>query len=489
MINKDRSRLESLSRVIRDVDSAPDMETALRIVVERTREIMQADVCAVYFTEHERQRHVIVATDGLSPTVVGHVQFDLRKGLIGKVAESIKPVNLDDISEQLDQGFIQQSGAGHFHGFLGVPITHRGKVQGVLVVRQRAARRFDDADAAFLATLAVQLGGAIAYAKASGELSSVCRPDGSGPVVLEGLSGAPGIAVGTGVLVFPLADLDTVPNRKPDDPTSEEQHLRKAVEQVQEEVRRLSKNFDGLSPADRALFDAYALILNDPEIVETTVQRIHQGNWAVGALRQAIEMYTQRFDEMEDPYLRETGADIRGLGNRILAYLQGASVNMGNYPSNTILIGRQLSAIDLGLTPLDRLRGIISAESSPQSHLAILARALGIPAVMGLGNIPLEHMDNQEVVADGTQGCVYLRPNHQLREEIERLICEERDHEEDLKMQRDLPSKTNDGFEVFLYTNVRTYRLDRTLVRLELACSAPNCRSCSTTDFLASRSR
>ena len=455
MKNRDHSKLESLARVIREVDSAPDMETALRIVVERTRKIMAADVCTIYFTEHERQRHVIVATEGLSPIVVGHVEFSFHEGLIGRVAESTKPVNLDCVPEQLDQGFVQQTAAGRFHGFLGVPITHRSKVQGVLVVRQRAARQFDDADAAYLTTLAAQLGSAIAYAKASGELCSLCRPDGARPDLIEGLPGAPGIAIGTGVVVFPPADLGAVPNRKPEDPRAEEQRLRNAVAQTQEEVRQLSEDLDEtLSAADRALFDAYALILDSPEIVEATVVRIHQGNWAPGALRQTIEEHARRFDEMDDPYLRERGADIRGIGNRILVHLQGVSVTTSDYPSNTILIGRQLSAIDLGLAPLDRLRGIISAEGSSLSHSAILARAFGIPAVMGVQNTPLEHLDSQEVIADGTQGRIYLRPNPPLRKEIERLIGEERDLEEDLKALLDLPSKTKNGVVVSLYTNV-----------------------------------
>jgi phosphotransferase system enzyme I (PtsP) len=255
-------------------------------------------------------------------------------------------------------------------------------------------------------------------------------------------------------VVFSPADQGVIPNRKPEDPGTEELRLRQAVSQAQEEVRRLSEDLGGsLSTADLALFDAYALILDSPEIVEATVERIHQGNWAPGALRQTIEVYTRRFDEMEDPYLRERGSDIRQLGNRILVHLQGASDTVGDYPSNTILIGRQLSAIDLGLAPLDRLRGIISEEGTSLSHSAILARALGIPAVMGVQNTPLKHLDNQEVVVDGTQGRIYLRPNPQLREEIEHLIYEERDLEEDLKSLRDLPSKTKDGVEVFLYTN------------------------------------
>ena len=455
MKNRDRSKLESLARVIREVDSAPDMETALRVVVERTREIMAADVCTVYFTEHERQRHVIVATDGLSPTVVGHVQFGFGNGLIGRVAESTKPVNLDHVPVQLDEGFVQQSGAGRFHGFLGVPLTHRSKVQGVLVVRQRAARRFDDAAGAFLTTLAAQLGGAIAYAKASGDLCSLCRPDGAEPGRLEGLPGAPGIAEGTGIVVFPPADLGAVPNRQPQDPGAEEQSLRDAVACVQAEIRRLAEDLDGtLSPVDRALFDAYALMLNSPDIVDTTVARIHQGNWAPGALRQTIEAHTRRFEEMDDPYLRERGGDIRDLGNRLLVHLQGTSGTIGDYPASTILIGHQLSAIDLGLAPRERLRGIISAEGSSLSHVAILARALGIPAVMGVGRTPLGHLDGQEVVVDGTRGRVYLRPNPRVRQAIKRLIREERALQKDLKILQRLPSKTKDGVEVPLYTNV-----------------------------------
>lgn len=451
----EHSKLASLARLIREVDSAPDMETALRVVVERTRVLMAVDACSIYFTEHERRRHVVVATAGLAPTVVGQVQFGFGKGLIGRVAESALPINLEHVPEAPHQEFVRQSGSGPFHGFLGVPITHRGEVLGVLVVRQRVVRRFDDADTAILTTLAVQLGGAIAYARASGDLCGLCRPDGAERGWIEGLPGAPGIAMGTGVVVFSSTDLAAVPNRKPEDPRMEEQHLRQAVTRVQEEIRQLSADLDGtLSAADRALFDAYALILDSPEIVEATVARIHQENWAPGALRQTIEGYTRHFDAMEDPYLRERGADIRGLGNRILAHLRGGSGTTGDDPSSIILIGHQLNAIDLGLAPRDRVRGLISAEGSSLSHLSILARALGIPAVVGIGRIPLEHLDGQEVVVDGNRGWVYPRPNPTLRQEIERLIREEWGLESDLKTLRDLPAKTLDGMEVFLHTNV-----------------------------------
>jgi len=450
----DLSKLESLTRLIREVNAAPDIETALRFVVNRTREVMSADVCTIYFTYHDSQRHVIVATNGLAPEVVGQVQIGFGTGLIGMVAESTTAVNLDDVSEELDKGFVQQAGAGRFHGFLGVPITHRGTVLGVLVVRQRTVRRFEDADAAFLTTLAAQLGGAIAYARASGDLCTLCGPASPQVGRFDGLAGAPGIAVGTGVVIYPPADLRAVPDRPAVNAAREEQRFRDAVDHVQREVRRLRQDVDQtLSPMDRALFDTYALILDSPQIVEATVERIHQGNWAPGALRQTIERHTRRFDDMQDPYLRERGADIRHLGDRILLHLQGQSGTTVEYPADAILIGRQLSTIDLGLVPRERLRGIISAEGSGLSHAAILARALGIPAVMGVVAPHLEQWDGRELVVNGHRGLVYVSPSVPLRHEAERLIDEERVLAEHLKSLRNLPSTTTDGVVVALYTN------------------------------------
>ncbi len=453
MVSK-RFNLESLSRVIQQVDRAPGIETALRVLVERTRELMATDVCSVYFTEYATRRHVMVATSGLEPSVLGHVQFGFGKGLIGKVAESANPINLDHVPQPLDQGFVEQSGAGRYHGFLGVPITHRSQVLGVLVVRQRAVRRFSDTDTAILTTLAAQLGGAIAYARVSGMLCSLCHPDDAESGQLEGVVGAPGIAMGIGVSVFSSSDLGAVPSRQAQNIEREEQRLHAAVACVQEELGRLSEDWQGTLPAaDRALFDAYALMLNSPEIVDTTVQHIRQGDWAPGALRQTVELYCRRFEEMDDPYLRERSADIRDLGNRILVHLQDAAVTRDGYPESTILIGHQLSAIDLGLAPRECLRGIISAEGSALSHVVILARALGIPAVVGVGRTPLERLDGQDVVVDGSRGQVYLRPSLQLRAEIERLIHEERVLEKDLQQLRHLPARTTDGVEVLLYTN------------------------------------
>ena len=451
--SKHSHRLEALTRIVREVDSATDLDTALGVIVRRTREVMAADVCTIYFTDHEQRRHVFAATDGLSPDLVGHVQAGFGQGLIGQVADSSLPVNLAQVPQELDREFLAQSGTVRYHAFLGVPVTHKRRVQGVLLVRQRKARRFDDADEAFLTTLAAQLGSAIAFAKANGEMCSLCRRDTGGTRRLEGLPGAPGLAVGKGIVVF-AADLQAVPDRIPDDPFAEESRFRQAVSSVRAEITRIADDLGGtLSPADRALFDAYVLMLDSPELRDTVVQRIHLGNWAPGALRQTIETHAQRFELMDDTYLRERAMDVRELGTRLLLRLQGASAHLEDCPPGSILIGRRIGAIDLGLVPPGRIRGIISAEGSSLSHVAIIARALGLPAVVGVADLPLTALDGQEIIVDGNNGKIYLRPDPALRQAFTSLIEEEQALSESLASLRGLPAQTLDGVEVALYTN------------------------------------
>ncbi len=446
-------RLEELTRIVHEVDSAPDLDSALRVIVRRTREVMAADVCTVYFTVHDQQRHVVAATDGLSAKLVGQVHAGFGRGLISQVADSSRPVNMDHVPEELDQEFLTQTGAGHYHGFLGVPVIHKRQVQGVLLVRQREARRFDDADEAFLTTLAAQLGSAIAYARANGEICKLCSVNAEESRRFDGLPGAPGVAIGKGFVAF-TTDLQAVPDRQPEDPGREERNFRHAVSSVRAEITRIADNLKAsLSAADHALFDAYALMLDSPEIVDSVVQRIHQGNWAPGALRQTIETHAQRFDSMEDPYLHERATDIRELGTRLLLRLQGRTTRLEDCPPNSILIGSQISAIDLGMIPPGRLLGIISTEGSSLSHAAIVARALHLPAVVGIENLPLSVLDGQELVVDGNLGQIYLRPNSTLRKAFTTLMEEECELSESLSTLQDLPAMTPDGMEVLLYTN------------------------------------
>jgi phosphotransferase system enzyme I (PtsP) len=447
-------QLNELARIVREVDTAPDLEHALHVLVRRTREFMGVDVCTVYFTVEDEKRHVVVATEGLSSHTIGNLECGFGKGLIGRIAESLQPLNLEQVPQELDRDFLRQTGAEPYQSFLGVPIVHKTHLQGVLVVRQRTQRRFKDADEALLITLSAQLGAAIAFAKASGEWCSLCRSGQAMPGRIEGLAGAPGLAIGQGMVVFGTSPIARIPDRAVEDIETEVDRLSAAIRDVREEMTSLDSSLAGsLSELERALFDAYGMLLDSSEIMSAVLDGIHQGNWAAGSVSRVFEAYASRFDAMPDPYLRERAGDIRALGGRLASRLLGDSAGLAFGQTATVLIGECLSAIDIGQARQGNLVGIISGDGSPLSHAAILARALGIPAVMGVAGLPLGQLNGQELVVDGTVGQAHLRLSPAMRQAFEQAITDRQRKLSTIESIRGLEAITVDGVEVDLFIN------------------------------------
>ncbi|MBI5460957.1 MAG: phosphoenolpyruvate--protein phosphotransferase [Gammaproteobacteria bacterium] len=447
--------LDVLRRIILEVNAAPDLDQALNIIVQRVKKAIQVDVASVYLSDFQLQQHILMATDGFNPQAVGRVRLAFGEGLISIVTERAEPLNLEDGSAHPRYRRIVETGEERYHGFLGVPIIQHKKVLGVLVVRQRAMRKFAENEETFMVTLAAQLAGAIIHAEASGGFARLFKDVGGAPFTLKGLPGAPGVAIGRALVVYPPANLEAIPDRKVADPDAEEASFRAAIADVQREVRAMSRQMaDTLPPEELVLFDALALMVGSDDLVEGVVGRIHVGNWAPGALRDTIHELLRAFEEMEDPYLRERATDIRDLGRRILTRLQAeAPVQMLGGDGRVILVGEDVAAAHLSEVPTAQLAGVVSARGSSSSHVAILARALGIPAVMGVADLPVSRLESQQLVIDGYRGQVFVRPTPAALTEFQRLEREEEQLRAGLQELASLPAITPDGVRVPLYAN------------------------------------
>ncbi len=446
--------LDVLRRIVQEVGGARNLTHALTVIVRRVKQAMNADVSSVYLTDFKQQQYVLMANQGLNPGSVGKVRLGLAEGLVGMVGMREEPINIDNATESPNYRYFPETGEEQYPAFLGVPIVHNRKVLGVLVVQRRDSIRFTGDEEAFLITVAAQLAGAIAHAEASGGIEGLQGDHEIRSLLVQGLPGAPGVALGTAVVVYPAADLEAVPDRKADDVALEEQVFADAINAVRADVTILQERIsEVLLPEDRALFDAYQLMLASDSLVNSTVERIRNGQWASAALRDTIIEHALVFEDMEDPYLRERGEDVRDLGRRILMHMQRGARGRFKYPADTILVGDAISASALAEVPPECLKGVVSTKGSTTSHVAILSHALGIPAVMGSADLPVNYLDGKSVIVDGYRGRIFVSPDAAVTKEYERLAQAEEELSAELATLRDLSATTTDGVSVPLYVN------------------------------------
>lgn len=448
--------LSTLRRIVQEVSSAPGLDAALDIIVRRVQKALGVRACSVYLAQLEDgpQRLTLRAGTGINPAAVGEVAVMPDEGLVGLVAQRAEPLNLERATSHPRFVDTDIYGDHQYDSFLGVPIIHQSRVLGVLVVADEEGRRFAEDEVTFMVTLAAQLAASIMHAVVGEEAFQVQSGQAGSAGIVKGLSGALGVGIGECVVAYSPSALDDVPDRPTDDPEGELQRLRQAIEDTKEDIRTLAEDMREILPEEeRALFDVYVLMLEGESLWTEAEEVIRRGLWAPSGLRRAIRSHVRQFQEMSDTYLAERASDIRDLGRRILSKLSSGNEGPREFPLRTILVGHEVSAAQLAEVPKERLAGVVSMRGSGSSHLAILARALGIPTVMGASDLPLTLLEGKEVIVDGYLGWVFVQPDDDLKEEFARLVQEEQELSEQLQALKDLPTETVDGFKVSLLAN------------------------------------
>jgi phosphotransferase system enzyme I (PtsP) len=448
--------LNTLRKIVQEVNAAKDLKAALTIIVQRVKEAMGSQVCSVYLLDPETSRFVLMATEGLNKRSIGKVSMALNEGLVGLVGTREEPLNLEHASEHPRYRYFPETGEERYASFLGAPIIHHRRVMGVLVVQQKERRQFDEGEEAFLVTMSAQLAGVIAHAEATGSIRGLGKQGkGIQEARFVGVPGSPGAAIGSAVVVLPPADLDVVPDKPIDDVEAEVERFKLALEAVRADMRALSSKLaNQLRPEERALFDVYLMMLDDASM-GLEVKRVIRttGQWAQGALRQVVLDHVKRFELMDDAYLRERASDVRDLGRRLLAYLQEERKQNLVYPDHTILVSEEVTPAMLGEVPEGKLVGLVSVQGSGNSHVAILARAMGIPTVMGVVDLPYSKVDGIQLIVDGYHGEVFTNPSELLCKQYAEVVEEERQLSQGLDALRELPCETLDGQRLPLWVN------------------------------------
>lgn len=461
--------LDVLRRIIQEVNTAYDFDQVLSIIVTRIRKSMAVDAASFYLVNTNQREYLLRKTDGLNSEWVNKLRVEIDEGITGYVIRTAETVNLACAREDARYRLFINSGDDVLNAYLGVPVIHQRQVLGALVVQRKEARAFTETSVAFMMALASQLAGAIAHAKLAAESNYPFGAKRLQEKFFNCIPGAPGVAIGTALVVYSSSDLYSVPDRKIENVDSEISLFKSAVAAVCDEIKSMQTRLsDMLSAEDNALFDAYILLANSNTLLNDTIERIRLGNWAQAALRDTVKEHCLRFSSIGDDYLRERADDVREIGLRIFQKLHADGSAPIHYPRHTILVGENIGVTQLAEVPADKIVGIISANGSSSSHVAILARAMGIPAVMGASNVSFGWLDQCEVIADGYQGRIYVQPPAFVRFEYYRLIREENNLKKDLEGLRDLPAQTTDNVTVSLMVNSGLLMDEKSVLREEI---------------------
>jgi phosphoenolpyruvate-protein phosphotransferase len=440
--------LALLREIVIEASRAENLEQQIDCVVNKVHQAMRAEVCSLYLNNGS-QDLVLLATVGLNRRVAGRLRLAVGEGLVGTIAAKQLALRLEKASLHPAYRYFPETGEEAFEAFLGVPIVHLGRTLGVLVLQDREPRSFDNEDEAFLYTVATQLGSSLErWAKAP----PAHRPGLGNERRVTGARGAPGIAIGRLHLVYndlALASVD-------EESAGAEIELRRLREAVARTLLGLDSTIEQLRPSVAAdvleVFEFYKLMLSDEKLVSVAEHRIVAGHSAVGALKAAVEECASAFESLEDLYFRSRAEDVQHLGNRLFKALTSDEAELADESGDIVLIGKLVSVTDVAHYRPERLAGIVSMQGSPFSHTAVLANALGIPAVVDTGEIA-DLGEGDTVAIDGYHGVVTFEPSAVRLAEYGKLIAQEKHLQAEFLALRDQPAVTTDGFRVTLLAN------------------------------------
>ncbi|MAD16924.1 MAG: hypothetical protein CL579_12755 [Alteromonadaceae bacterium] len=450
--------LTKLKRIVKEVNQTPVLDDALSGVAKSLKEAIKVDSVSIYLANYEKQYFTLRATEGLAKSAIGNVSIGFSEGLIGLIGQREEPINISNAQTHPRFKHYPEVQEEQYHAFLGAPIIHQRKVLGVLTLQQQRKRLFSQDEEAFLVTLAMQLAVEIVNAEARGRFSlSDDHPEQNEIKSVKGVPGSSGLAAGVGVVQNLLVNLrNHVPKRSGDRET-QIQNYRSAVMQTRQQVEVLSQRIQGEVPDDvQAIFTLYHHLLDANSLGREVEQKITLGWDAATSLKMVVENYITQFQGMSDAYMRERAVDVEDLSNRILANLLNldtSRLTREELPDKCILVAEELTATMLAEFPKGKLCGLISIRGSSNSHAAIMARALGVPAVMGVTGVPLSLLDNKDILLDGYTGGIIVSPNQTIEREFQQLIHEEKLLSDKILSQDDLPAITKDNCLLSLLVN------------------------------------
>ncbi len=448
--------ISTLRHIVQRVSQANTVEQAMAELVQLTRAAMQTDCCSLYLVESGSL--LLSATEGLSADAVGHSRLDWGEGVVGLVAQREEPINLADAPKHKAFKLLPEVEEEAYRAFLAVPVIHRREALGVLVVQQKIARQFSEEEESFLVTLASQLAPQLRE-------RALTRAQDPQSLIFPGLVASEGIAIAPARLARPKLEL-VQPAIEAEDPEREWARIECALMVTSEELAELGGRLsDEVASELGVLFDCYQALLSDPQLRQSLRTCVSEGWQAETAVSKVVCQYVGQFESMTDDYFRQRAADIRELGQRLLDQLARPGLASAAPDTPVILVAKEITAPMLAEIPRDKLAGIVSIKGGVNSHAAILARAMGLPALVGVEGVRIDELAEKTLVVDGLEGRLWIEPTDEVVRAFRSLEKGLEARSERFRRQLARPCVSADGQPVTLLLNAGLTSEERVLTK------------------------
>lgn len=427
-------------------DHAPLEELARLLAAE-----LVSEVCSIY-AMRPGEILELAATYGLNPAAVGRTRLRVGEGIVGLCAATQEVMNLADAQNHPAFAYRPETGEEPFASLVAVPVRRAGRVVGVLVAQNRAPRHYSEDEVDVLETVAMLLAELLA---ASGATTGA--DEGISATVPRVFTGLP---LNAGIVVGPVVVQGARPTAQrllADDPATELERLTEAASRMQRGLDDLiaARMPPGTSAgsAPREVLAAYRLVAADAGWLRRVSDVIRTGVTAEAAVQRIAGEVRDRMRRITDPYLRERLADLDELAGRLLQALAG-DAPAEPVPPGAILLARRLGPADLLDWHGRGIAGVVIEEASPAGHAAIVARAIGLPALGGARGVMEAVQGYETAVLDADEGRLILRPDAEVSQVYARALAARTAQRAGWAAFRDRPAVTADGTPVTLMLNV-----------------------------------
>ncbi len=431
-----------LVEVVTGATSAADaLDSAARVVAEA----LSADTCSLFVRTRDHQLDLRAHAGPVpEPAAWGD-----EAALAHKALDATRPMTSE------------ASGSA----ILAVPIAAINQAIGAIVVRRPAGAAFTAEEIMRLSGVASQLVAVVESARLSdtldrsGAATPLAEPEpeallaSTGERVLEGVAASPGIAIGTATFrsVFPRAILHQEKTYRGEE--AENARVRDAYEKTRNDLVRLqSAAASEIGEEEALIFGTHLLLLHDPLLTGLVGRGIASGRTAAVAVSDGFDEIARRLRETHDPYIQERVEDVEDLRTRVLDYLVGAERH-GELDARVVVGARTTPSLVVELKGRGAL-GIASELGGSTSHGVLLARALGVPAVTGVANLIGQVGAGDELVVDGDEGRVVLRPTAETKADYARRAEAIEKQRTEFLRYHDVPASTADGVRFQLQANI-----------------------------------